>query len=253
MTRMMTFDAGINAFHDDQTDETVRFRVRYRTDHIDILGGDTPGNNYVLKFYGRISESRCDSESYEERSVKTIGKIEGSRVLVSAMRERGADPFWMCDDVSGELATCAGAVFDEDGYYRESIGLCGISEDLLVLEHLSILPAHRGNNAGLLAMLDAIKRFGSECNAVAIEPFPLQLREWANEEDEKMRPDRRMGYASMPKGAAAAKKKLRAHYAKLGFKPVAGSTVMILDMGLKRPSLASVLSPRRRRSRARVS
>jgi hypothetical protein len=110
---------------------------------------------------------------------------------------------------------------------REDMAL---SQNMLILDRLEILPEFRGQQLGLRYMRIAIKRFGLGCRIVAIKPFPLQLEPERTHRDSDLDWYTRMNMKSLSRGTREATSKLKRYYGREGFVPVKGTDLMILDL-----------------------
>lgn len=111
--------------------------------------------------------------------------------------------------------------------------------NLLILDRLEILPEHRGRSAGLLVMRELIRRFGQGAGIVAIKPFPLQF-EISRPLSELDEWDKSMRFDELPRNEWPASRKLERYYARLGFKRLGGTPLMILSTSEKLPSAQSL-------------
>ena len=97
------------------------------------------------------------------------------------------------------------------------------SRNMLIIDRIEVLPRYRGRGFGLQAMHLMLMHLSADCRIAAIKPYPLQFesqRIW----------DDAMGLGTLPKGKKAATTKLKSHYAKLDFKSVGRSGLMIRDL-----------------------
>lgn len=173
--------------------------------------------SYCTEIRGTIYKHIADGDDI------VAGRISGKILHVQAMRNDRAWIFDVLDNVSGEIEQYHDAFFSDDHQdYREELDLESFGPDLLVLERMEILPAHRRRRLGLLVMRDVMSRYGSTCAAIAIHPFPLQHSECFVKRDLEAPPESRMGYGDMSRDFEVSTKKLVDYYSRLGFRPVPG-------------------------------
>ncbi len=96
--------------------------------------------------------------------------------------------------------------------------------NILVIHMLQILPRYRGKDYGLQAMHLALDHLGRGCFISVITPFPLQCNKEGNWE-------KRMELDLFPGEERIWTRKLKRHYARLGFVPIKGTPIMALDIG----------------------
>lgn len=156
-----------------------------------------------------------------------IGTIRGHRIDVGESVNRRASLFDACDADSQELCNIYETLFDvKSGSVREDLALESFG-DILAIHEISIMPKHRGYDLGLVALLQTIKTMGGGCSAAVLKPFPLQFAGKVNKENEKE--------------FSVAQEKLRDHWCRLGFEPVEGSDLYIVDLALQMPTAAELL------------
>ena len=143
----------------------------------------------------------------------------------------GINAFQACDALSQDLMEYASAVLDPaTGAVQEEImeQLGYPPGDLLILHMLEMLPAFRGWNIGLLAAQQIIDYHGN--GLVLLRPQPLQFldatqrREYYDE----------MEYSRFLEPREMATRKIRDHWAQLGFKPVDNGDFLALNATLVR-------------------
>jgi hypothetical protein len=105
-----------------------------------------------------------------------------------------------------------------------------LSQNMLILDRLEILPEFRGQRLGLRYMRTVIRRFGLGCRIAAIKPFPLQFEPQPTRGNSDLQWHARMNTKSLTRGKRAATIKLKEYYSREGFKPVRGTDLMILDL-----------------------
>lgn len=101
------------------------------------------------------------------------------------------------------------------------------SHDMLIIDRLELLPAYRGQGLGLKCMQTCIRHFAKGCRIAAIKPYPLQFEYAASNRDQW---DAGLTLSSLSRQKRASLKRLKEHYAQLGFQHVRGTQLMILDL-----------------------
>jgi hypothetical protein len=134
-------------------------------------------------------------------------------------------------------ATCILAGKGQTGI-KEELSDCSRWGDILFIESLELLPKFRKHGLGLAALQSIIDTFGSGCSIVVIEPHPIDYNEAL-----KRRPGDALTVAmepdKLPTDVKKGTKMLRAHWSKLGFKPIPKTKEQYwyLDMSAKQPKL----------------
>jgi len=110
-------------------------------------------------------------------------------------------------------------------------------DNFLFFDNIQIYPGFRGQNAGLKAMHLIIDKIGRECSYIILKAVPLQFEiEKYGEEWGTM-----MAIEDFEQKQDKAQKKLIAHYAKLGFKQINGTSHMLLNRDLKQPGIGDLI------------
>jgi hypothetical protein len=103
------------------------------------------------------------------------------------------------------------------------------SQNLLIIDRVEILPRFRGREYGLQAMHVMLTHLSLGCRLAAIKPYPLQL-----EVEGAMGVDRRwherLQLEHFTREPSKAMRKLRSHYARLGFVSVPSTDFMVRDL-----------------------
>jgi hypothetical protein len=194
------------------------------------IGSSEAAREFVHAIAGDIRETE---------SAVVVGRISALLVQVGRIADAGENLFEVMDDASSELGKYHIALFkSDDCEYKDSIrqqfgDVFGL--DLLVLNHIDIVPTFRGRGLGLLVVSRTIDIFGENCGLVAMKPFPLQFAnyldaEWHAPEGIKD-----------PKAAfQTAVGKLRRHWARAGFRRINETDYCALSPARKRPALKRV-------------
>jgi len=194
------------------------------------LAESEPSREFIQVINGEIRNTESNL---------TVGMISALLVQVGRVADAGEDLFEVIDGESSELGKYYSAFFKAHDYdYNERIRRQFVDIlplDLLIINHVEILPAFQKHGFGLLAVSRTIDVFGENCGLVAMKPFPLQFRNYLD-------PDwRAAGNIQNPKTEfRAATQKLRSHWAQAGFKLVSGTDYCALSTASKRPSLKTL-------------
>lgn len=203
--------------------------------------------DYVIDVAGEIRVRSADDDSASE----VVGWIDARVVQAGRACNDGEALFEVCDTIDQELHDYASAVYDFDSEsIRESISDGCAGTDILIVETIKILPAHRGRRLGLLAMRRTIDTFGEGCAAVVIEPFPLQFSRHLSSR-EHLDWHARMGMQLFETNEVKAVAKLRKYWAQSGFRRIGKTKYFVLDLQQPQPSLQELL--RRRGTRPDVT
>jgi hypothetical protein len=147
---------------DDVYDYDVRFTVKRS------LVADEEPSEYVIEIDGSIE--------FASDTPEVVGRISARVVQAARALNDGEYLFEVCDSVDQSLHDYASAVYDyEEESIVESISDGCAGADVLIVQSIQIIAAHRGRRLGLLAMRRTIDTFGGGCAAVVIKPFPLQF------------------------------------------------------------------------------
>ncbi len=169
----------------------------------------------------------------------SVGMISAYSVQVGRVADAGEDLFDVMDGESSELGKYHSVFFKAHDYdyndriRRQFVDILPL--DLLIINHVEILPAFQRHGFGLLAVSRTMDVFGEYCGLVAMKPFPLQFRNYL---DPGWRPAD--GIRDSKTEFRAATEKLRSHWARAGFKLVSGTDYCALSTAKKRPSLKTL-------------
>lgn len=108
--------------------------------------------------------------------------------------------------------------------------------NVLILDRLELLPKYRGMGLGLKLLCELMRRFSPGAGLVAINPFPLQFERARSGTDEDPWA-RAMRLHEIPGRQPAATKKLREHYARLGFKRLGSTPYMVRSTAFPLPRI----------------
>lgn len=220
---------------DSEASILYRYDIRFSVER-PLMPSEEP-DDYVIDIEGDIRFTQS------ARSRDVVGQISARRLQAGRAYEDGMSLFEICDSVDQSLHDYASAVYDfDEESILESISDGCSGADLLIVESIQILPAHRGNRLGLFAMRRTIDTVGDGCAVVVIKPFPLQYST-ARDLSSAQRPEweTQMAMQSFTATEKAGFAKLRKHWAQLGFKRIGRTDYFALDMQVKRPSYEELL------------
>lgn len=166
-------------------------------------------------------------------------KFDAYLCQVGKAIDSGADVFWELFDQSQELNNLHSVVFDGDtGEVKEEINnqwggeIC--SDDVLYVELIHVLPAHRGHNLGLRALYRVIELFGRGNGLVVIQPGPLQHGGRAAEHSQ-------LELHRFEQDKVKALRRLRRYWKKFGFRQIPKSDFFAWPMAKRLPEYEKFL------------
>ena len=177
-------------------------------------------NEFLTPIYGEIT----DVEDEEERVKTPCGHVTGLLIHCANFGNDGARLLDVADSDSQEAYDAICAVFDSDTM-EPNHDVSKITEDcpwgnVFIVKELVVHPNHRGQNLGLFTLHDIIKRFGESASIIIIKPYPLQFNAGMTQEKILEKGYTFLNAQGNPLSEAQAIKKLRTHYAKIGFQRV---------------------------------
>ena len=142
----------------------------------------------------------------------------------------------VCDCHSQEALDAYTLLYDEETL-KEAVSEGGW-HDALILSRALVLPEHRGNRLGQLALLRQIEDFGNQVGVAACKPFPLQheAHREGREDPYKLADFARDGDHGM--------KRLRRYWGELGFEQIGTSDWFSMDLAYERPTFGDFVSQR---------
>jgi GNAT superfamily N-acetyltransferase len=186
-----------------------------------IHGGVDDPSNFIDEFNGYL-------ECPQDDGVATVGKINFSVIRLFDDYQKFI-PFEVMDDDS--VAAGYLDILDSDGEFgfREEVEseIEQYPQKILTINSLHITPKCRGLGIGLKAMALIISR-GWGCELAILKAQPLQFVN--NSRDSTNRNRREPGAPSYPLSESACTSKLMSHYAKLGFKAIGDTKLMVLGL-----------------------
>lgn len=162
--------------NDDNTDREDNDPVEIWADfgyHVVVPLGeyiDDYDDNYVRMQRGTLILVRGDSEQEQIGEIE-VWHIDGARAI-----DNNLDIVDVCDSISQDTYDYAVSVYTDGELDRKIVGDDIIlSDNVLVLHSISILPAYRGNGYGKAITRKLIETIGHGCGAVLLRPAPLQF------------------------------------------------------------------------------
>lgn len=106
-----------------------------------------------------------------------VGRVSGWRMRLSKALNEGWDIVDAADAHSQAALEYIRVLYDgvTEELREDQIGMEMMYDDILVLNHVSLLPAHRGHKVGLLAAWRFLYIFSDGCAAAICKPYPLQF------------------------------------------------------------------------------
>lgn len=177
-------------------------------------------SNFITEFEGSITLMSKENEEVEAGTI-TVSLIDTEKAYkfghsISSLIEEEA-----------QLHGINEALFTTYGSYRKRVRkIVGniTNRNVLLIKRIEILPEFRGSNFGLLAMFNAIARLGKDCGLIAINAFPFQFDYG---EEGQICVNDKQSYIGLETDYKKACKKLKAHYAKLGFNDTGYDNYMV--------------------------
>ena len=171
-------------------------------------GTDTYDDNYVRRFAGRIEIVEGEQEETVEIGVVEVLYLDGSRA-----QENDLDIVAVCDFLGQAEYEFADSVYT-DGELEYSIVENPISQDVLVLYGIAILPEYRGREYGLKTTEKIIETMGRKCGAVLLRTAPMQFSAQSDNEEWMQR----MGMEQFSQNEQKAQMKLTEYLLRLGIR-----------------------------------
>jgi len=164
----------------------------------------------------------------ESRGNEDVGRIGALLVQFGEALNHGISAERLGDGISGDISEYWEHLFDvETGYPKEEIQdeLAVVDLDLLIIDYVEIYPKFRGLGIAESAIHRTIDIFGAGCGLVACKPWPLQFTPSIADDPEALK---RLAPPNV--GKAAAIRKLRSYWSRLGFWPLGDTGIYLLSM-----------------------
>ncbi|MCE3232803.1 MAG: hypothetical protein K0R98_1060 [Rickettsiaceae bacterium] len=182
------------------------------------------GLNHVVKEI----EGKIYSKLGNDKNI--IGKITGTYFDLQKAKNFSTDDLLAYFDSDSEKLSeyFANFYYDVDGpeyqYLRKHKNWDSKNRNnLLFLDTLVIHSKYRGQEKGLSAMCEVVKRYEGHCKVAALKVTPLQFSPCLEEIGD-------VDLLSFVKDEVSSIKKLKSYYAKLGFESIPDSDYMVLDL-----------------------
>lgn len=155
------------------------------------------------------------------------GSFQAHLIDVRRGQEYGFEPVELLQTLP-RLANIEAALYDPQSSLHEavhdSLDCPGRPANVLLIEHVALLPKYRGVGLGLRVVRGLIQQLGAGADFVALDATPLQYDQLDEPVPDQFRID------ALPGSPLAASKKLTAHFSKLGFVRVAHTSVLVRSM-----------------------
>ncbi|MEX0677094.1 MAG: GNAT family N-acetyltransferase [Pirellulales bacterium] len=213
----------------DELDYSISFRIGRSL-------ADGGGEDHAVQIHGEIIYDTGESGNAPP---EVVGTLDGYLCQVSNAIDSGADVFWEVFDQSQTLNNLHSAVFDGDtGEVKEEIkdqwNGEPVGDDVLYIELIHVLPAHRGHNLGLRALYRAIELFGPANGLVVIEPGPLQHGGRAADYTQ-------LELCRFEQDKKKALTRLRRYWKKFGFRQIPNSNYFAFPMAFSLPKFKKIM------------
>ncbi len=209
--------------------------VSLNFDEREVLADDNEPSRFI---HHHVGELRCWSDREEDT---TIGWFKAIYLdLDGAVEEQ--EPIFEVFDSQSTTLDYFNALYGTEGRFERAMDMAyGAfswlwAPNLLILDRLEVLPAHRGKGIGLIALTGLIRALRPGAGLVAMKPFPLQCESRPNESNEVQRWNA-LALDSLPKDYYRAVAALRRYYKRLGFKRLPGTDLMIRAAQTKLPDV----------------
>ncbi len=209
-----------------------------------VLAEDDEPSRFLQHWHGRIEWE--DPERRE--SNVTLGAFSVYLAdLVGAMTE-GVSAFDVFDTAQSTFDLFQ-TLFDLEQYeLLDSVKRLAFGEEypltegVLILDRLTILPAHRGHAVGLLAMKALVEQFRAAAGIVVLKAFPLQFEGGSSRNEDKDFREADLELESFTVSSRTATSKLKKHYSRIGFVSVPRTEYMVLDPSRKLPDYDALVA-----------
>ena len=203
----------------------------------DFLVEDEEPGRFIKNFRGAVYVYISDT-----RKVKA-GEFSIYVVDVESAYNERESVFQIFDSESALIGYYS--LYEEDHAFKPEV-MKAINDDsrwapnILIFDRLEIYPKFRKQGLGLRVLRWLLMQFGMGCGLVAMKPYPLQFENGTPAENRSKDAFIKLNLGEFDANFKRAKKKLEAHYAKLGFQRVRGMEYMVADPLRVAPSVASL-------------
>lgn len=178
-------------------------------------------------FLGKYDGKLRDADSNE-----VAGRVGLYVVDLDGAGEAGHPAFDVLDSEAATAEYIELLSAKEDGNFSPAVNALlndapAFSNNMLIINVIELLPSYRGYGLGLTCMETCLRHFRLGCRIAAIKPFPLQFLGGIKDSDDW---SAGLQLASLDGNKRTSTQKLRKHYARLGFRHVRGTQLMIYDL-----------------------
>ncbi|MCL2805301.1 MAG: hypothetical protein FWD26_05120 [Treponema sp.] len=138
-------------------------------------------DDYITHFSSPIIYQKLDKD-YEVEEEKEIGKIDLIYLHANRAIDNKLDIVDLCDREYQELYDYVCCIY-ENGYISEELNDCPPSNNVLILDQITLEKSFQGKGLGKIISKKMINFFGYDCGGIIIKPFPLQFSSALNEKD----------------------------------------------------------------------
>jgi hypothetical protein len=201
------------------------------------LHPDGEPDSFISRHQGVIRRTR-----FRDGKVSTVGLVQAYRIHIDLAEEAGERIFEVCDSHSQEMHEVYAALFDPHTddlkeEVRASFDVFG--SDLLVLDYILLSPRWRGLKLGLLAARKMIDLLGGGCGLAVSFTYPLN----PDDADFTKTPRDWIPRHADETEARQARRKLRRHFSRIGFRRVGRTRFDALSLSQLTPTLEDIIQP----------
>ena len=194
--------------------------------------------DFIDEYSGEI---HYDREGFDR---ELAGRFRAFLVRLDDASDEGYPASWVLDAHSEGLYEFWDILFDpeSEGFKEEIVERFeAYRGDLLVVDLIQILPAHRVKKVGLATMAKIIELWRGGCGLIACTPYPLQLNAEPMRLHRDDPPEREafvsgMQMENFPADERTAFRQIRKHWSKLGLRRIGRSKVFAALGGREAPA-----------------
>lgn len=208
------------------------------------LTSDSAGDygSLVDEYKGEVFVHEPDEDSTEDKYF-FAGKISAQRVCLGQAVNENAPAFDVID-VSQTVMDYCGPLLDGDEEFcsevQELFDEQVYDRDIVLITEVLIKPQFRGSGLGLWAMRLMMTKMSPGAGLIVIKPFPLQFDRNTLKNQELCT---EYGITELPKQKVSATRRLTDYYARLGFRRLPKTPLMVASTAMKLPSSESLGLP----------
>jgi hypothetical protein len=195
------------------------------------IGRDNFVDSYAVDIKYHFYDKDCD------RQISDVGCCEATVVRIGDARKAGYGPTKLFGRWAQEYAKLFPKLFDQDtDDYRSAIHRKFDLEvsDLLIIDYIELLPAHRGKGLCRSTIMKIATHFGGLCGLVCAEPEPLQYCKARDIGGDRWHA---LKLGDFQFDRVTSRKIMQQHWEKMGFSRIPNSPYF--GIGLVGPSLPS--------------